>query len=289
MYPAGIFMLQAFDGVVWLEDRANIAFAPPNCLAPSLSTLISSSVSASGDVINATFSRPIELNSTWYAAGYLDVTDGSTFLLGAMLQGTAPAAATRCLPLSQHDNAGNAPVTLLPTPAAGQLCIEPECFSTLGWSFSNGNVAFAATCSTPGVPISWCGFGLSPTGAMVPSEAWVLQADPSGTGAVYLEDRNLTVYGSPPCYPTQASTLVYSYASPSGDTISATWTRPVTLPPSLIAQGYLNIASGPMTIIAAMVSGAGSVPTPPFQSCRALNKHNINGALAVNITVGTSS
>ncbi len=44
-----------------------------------------------------------------------------------------------------------------------------------------------------------------------------------------------------------------------------------------------------MTIIAAMVSGAGSVPTPPFQSCRALNKHNINGALAVNITVGTSS
>ena len=132
---AGIFMLQAFQGTVWLEDRANIAFAPPNCVTPSLSTLLSSSVSASGDVLNATWSRPIELNATWYSAGYLDVVDGATYLIGAMLQGSAPTAATRCQPLSQHDNANNAPVTLLPTPAAGQLCIEPECFSTIGWRY----------------------------------------------------------------------------------------------------------------------------------------------------------
>ena len=82
----------------------------------------------------------------------------------------------------------------------------------------------------------------------------------------------------------QASTLVYSYVSPSLDTISATWTRPAVLPPALLALGYLNIAPGPSTFIGAMLSSAGG--PAPFQSCAPLSKHNINGALAVNITLG---
>lgn len=118
----------------------------------------------------------------------------------------------------------------------------------------------------------------------------------------WLEDRNLTVYGNPPCYPTQTSTLVYSYVSPAGDAISATWTRAVNLPAALLAQGYLNIPvgkewmrttrwaalvhsaplicfAGPTTVIAGMLSGG----APASPGCQALQKHDTNGRVPATL------
>lgn len=70
---------------------------------------------------------------------------------------------------------------LPPTPVH---CVVPP-------SYANGIVAFSAVCSTPGQPINWCAFGLSPTGQMVPSEAWVLQADASSGAVVRRRGRRL--------------------------------------------------------------------------------------------------
>lgn len=69
-------------------------------------------------------------------------------------------------------------VYLLPAPAPppGQTCIDPQCMLSIGWGINNGTIAFAATCNAPGTVITWCGFGLSPSGNMIPSEAFVLQA-----------------------------------------------------------------------------------------------------------------
>lgn len=74
-------MLQALNGTVWLEDRQNVGYQSPTCMVPQLSTLFSSSVSASGDNITAVWSRPIELNSTLLSAGYLDIPAGACSLL----------------------------------------------------------------------------------------------------------------------------------------------------------------------------------------------------------------
>lgn len=280
MWPSEAWILQASaDGDVWIEDRNLIAYASPECYAVQLSSLISASVTPAGDTITAVWSRTLTVSAALIADGYLSIPQGPTTLISAMLPGPRLPSRANCSNISVHAAVGTAPgVSLLPAPAPppGQTCIDPECMLSVGWSVSNGTIAFAATCNAPGTIITWCGFGMSPSGNMVPSEAFVLQA---AGGSVWLEDRNLTVYGNPPCYPTQASTLVYSYVSPAGDAISATWTRPVTLPAALLSQGYLNIPVGPTTVIAGMLSGA----TPAASGCQALQKHDTNGRVAATI------
>ena len=127
----------------WLEDRQNTAFASPTCYTPQLSTLISSSVSAAGDVINATWSRPIEINDTEIAAGYLNIPEGPSHFIAALLNGTAPTSNTQCQVLQAHSLHAGAPVTFLPVAPPGQLCIESECFTTIGWRWVCACVPFS--------------------------------------------------------------------------------------------------------------------------------------------------
>ena len=95
--------------------------------------------------------------------------------------------------------------------------------TTLTWVVHDDDdslVTFNGTCSTPdGSPITWCGFAISPTGGMWPSEAWILQS--SSDGAVWIEDRNLIAYASPDCYEVQLSSLISASVSPAGDSIQA--------------------------------------------------------------------
>ncbi len=95
--------------------------------------------------------------------------------------------------------------------------------TTLSWVAHDDDdslITFNATCSThDGSAIAWCGFGLSPTGGMWPSEGWILQAAADGTA--WIEDRNLIAYSSPDCYEVQLSSLIDVSVSPSGDSIAA--------------------------------------------------------------------
>jgi hypothetical protein len=60
----------------------------------------------------------------------------------------------------------------------------------------------------------------------------------------------------PLCYTTQVSELLSYNVSPTGDTLVATWTRPLTLGDALIQAGYVDIVAGPMQLISALLGGA---------------------------------
>lgn len=100
--------------------------------------------------------------------------------------------------------------------------------------------------------VYWCAFGLSTasTGDMFPAD---VTAVVQSTGPSYfLEDRDSYIgYRSPPCYAKQLSYLLS--ASTTNGTLSASWTRPLTLDPTLLSMHYQDIRRGPlgMTLIAA--------------------------------------
>ena len=68
---------------IWVEDRANVAFAVPQCFAVQTSVLTpgSASVDAHG-VLRATWSRPATLPAPLLAAGYVNL-QGPMFMIAA--------------------------------------------------------------------------------------------------------------------------------------------------------------------------------------------------------------
>jgi hypothetical protein len=107
--------------------------------------------------------------------------------------------------------------------AAIQIVNSTVGSTTLSWVVHDDDdslVTFNATCSThDGSALAWCAFGISPTGGMWPSEAFVLQSAEDGT--VWIEDRNLVAFASPNCYEVQLSSLISASVSPAGDVIEA--------------------------------------------------------------------
>ena len=89
MYPADVTAVvsavPAAGGAakIWVEDRANVAFAVPLCFDVQTSVLTpgSASVDAHG-VLRATWSRPATLSAPLLAAGYVNLK-GAMFMIAA--------------------------------------------------------------------------------------------------------------------------------------------------------------------------------------------------------------
>ena len=60
----------------------------------------------------------------------------------------------------------------------------------------------------------------------------------------YLEDRVTTGHAPPLCFARQLSYLLNYSVSPSGNSMTATWTRPLNLSSDLLAMGYGDITTG---------------------------------------------
>jgi hypothetical protein len=98
----------------------------------------------------------------------------------------------------------------------------------------------------------------------------------------HLEDRQNVALATPLCYKSQLSQLINSSVSPSGDSIIATWTRPMALPSALSQEGFLNITSGPTPLISALL--AGPPPSSPYISCfPVLSQHSSVGQVTAAI------
>lgn len=92
---------------------------------------------------------------------------------------------------------------------------------------------------------------------MFPSDVVAIQTGNASAGLppFFVEDRDSFMgYQSPPCYSSQLSQLLN--ASSSGGALYATWTRPLHLPPALLAENFQDIELGPggMTLISASSS-----------------------------------
>lgn len=93
-----------------LEDRHNVAWASPPCQPTQLSVVGASSVSPAGDALTVSWSRPLVVNATLLAEGYINVPQGSTHAIGAILYGKAPAPYTFNATLTRHTTPGTVPV-----------------------------------------------------------------------------------------------------------------------------------------------------------------------------------
>ena len=137
----------------------------------------------------------------------------------------------------------------------------PYCFDLtlqlcLGWSIASGNITFTAQCSPSAAALNWCAFGVSldGSGSMVPASVMMLSVD---TATVYVEDRQITDYVAPACFPAQRSTLLSSSISAKG-VLSASWTRPLAVPDA----GQFNVTNSFISMIAASASSAAASASP---------------------------
>jgi len=90
---------------------------------------------------------------------------------------------------------------------------------------------------------------------MAPAMTWWFGLD--ANGAVYLEDRAITVADEPKCYSTQLSQLTASSTQGSGNNlvVLATITRPLTVSAALKALGYIDIPNQTLSLLAAIGDG----------------------------------
>lgn len=77
---------------------------------------------------------------------------------------------------------------------------------------------------------------------MYPSEIWIAYVDTDGN--VIVEDRRAVGHVTPVCYDRQLSQQLSGNVSNGGKTLTASWTRPLTVPTDFAGLGYLDIASG---------------------------------------------
>jgi hypothetical protein len=158
-------------------------------------------------------------------------------------------------------------------PAFAQLpplyCLDVDGNFCLSWLVTGPNITFSATCGTSGdaSPMAWCGFGLSgdKSGSMAPADVMMITVD-SATKNIFISDRNITAYASPPCFATAASTLLSSSVDAS-NVLHATWTR--ALAPGF---GHVAITNGWSYLIAASVNP--SVPTVSSQCLATMPEHD---------------
>jgi hypothetical protein len=90
-----------------------------------------------------------------------------------------------------------------------------------------------------------------------PAEAFILQ---NNNGAVVIEDRNNVAHAVPACFPSQISQVTSSSVNSGGSTFTASWTRPITLTPALIAEGFMNIPSGATSVASFCRNHSSSLP-----------------------------
>ena len=158
-------------------------------------------------------------------------------------------------------------------PALAQLpplyCLDVDGNFCLSWLVAGPNITFSATCGTSGdaTPMAWCGFGLSgdKSGSMVPADVMMVTVD-SATKNVFISDRNIKSYASPPCSSTAASTLLSSSVD-ANNVLHATWTR--ALDPG---SGHVAITNGWSYLIAASVNP--STPSPATLCLATMPQHD---------------
>jgi hypothetical protein len=137
-------------------------------------------------------------------------------------------------------------------------CLDVDGNFCLAWEISGSNITFSATCGTSAdaSPMAWCGFGLSgdKSGSMAPADVMMLTVD-SATKKIFISDRNVTAYASPPCFSGAPASTLLSASVDANNVLSATWTR--NLDPG---AGHVAIANSWSYVIAASVNPA--TPTP---------------------------
>lgn len=169
--------------------------------------------------------------------------------------------------------------------SATSICLDPPtnalCFS-YSLDVPNNLATLSATCIPPvGSNVTyWCGLGLTNASipAMFPSQATVLQVNPANASIAFVEDRSAIAFATPLCFPTQISTLL-NISSANG-TLTAWWTRPITLPAALLDLGYFNMA-GPMWLVGASSQDQGAATAP---CASVMVEHTDNTPVATAVT-----
>ena len=100
MFPADIAVLQARAGGASIEDRLNVAFATPACMATQLSFLLGGGTGAGG-VLTGAWTRPSAVTPALAAQGYLALA-GPAYLIAASATDVAATTGACSASLAVH-------------------------------------------------------------------------------------------------------------------------------------------------------------------------------------------
>lgn len=150
---------------------------------------------------------------------------------------------------------------------------------------ATNNVTFTFQCTGyNGARLTWCAFGISTSGIMFPSEVWIAFIHDDGT--VNIEARHTVAHAMPLCMATQVPQLLSYSVAPGLTSANVTWTRPLTLPPSVMSQGYNDITNASVHLVASTLWSASyppSAPCSPFSvHYLTSNSHTANFFVASN-------